>query len=629
MVTHAAFVEEAAEVEVLYASLDKMKTVSKKIQSSMSRLNDTGRIVQDAIGPIYGNTQRLQAQNINIERILQAIEKVKQPLDMRNKEERILRSRPDQVGLTEYLSSMDRTNQALKELKVSNIRSNQVAISELSGLLAFGAGNLESVFKDMLRHDSQPIEPLKQLMNAQEFPRITTQSTSQLRTINASISSFTAQTQPGSGALTQAGKAYSNERGQYISRSLGNLTTASLNTVRKVNADAIYKPGSCGIGTYATGIQGMVIAEYDNICNIFQRDEWGPVLQATCEDALKTFASTLRDLDTFVRKHLITDCYLAYEMIDVVSNTSINIEKHTHDLKQTFYDALKPIRETAKSSLSMILNDVRVKVSQVVQIPLDGSALPVTTDVMTRLQLMTIYLAPLSSVMRSLGDGGWQHPGGTGSNSAVPTLKSFDVGADGKQLFSHYAADTIDALLSSYDNKVRATQKKSLQGVFLANNIAVVERMIRSSDLESLVGASAQAKIDSWKKKAKAQYGDSWRDTSFLLLDQQHTSRQPRPASTGAAVDSAAVLKSLSSKEKDAIKEKLKSFNASFDDLVQRHKSFKMEAEVRREFGRDIQGTLEPLYARFWERYHEVDKGKGKYVKYDKSQLSAILAGLT
>jgi exocyst complex protein 7 len=67
---HAAYAEEAAEVEVLYASLDKMKSVSKKIQGSMTRLDETGRTVQDAIGPIYGNTQRLQAQNMNIDRIL-------------------------------------------------------------------------------------------------------------------------------------------------------------------------------------------------------------------------------------------------------------------------------------------------------------------------------------------------------------------------------------------------------------------------------------------------------------------------------------------------------------------------------------------------------------------------------
>lgn len=32
---------------------------------------------------------------------------------------------------------------------------------------------------------------------------------------------------------------------------------------------------------------------------------------------------------------------------------------------------------------------------------------------------------------------------------------------------------------------------------------------------------------------------------------------------------------------------------------------------------------IEPLYARFWDRYHEVDKGNGKYVRFDKGSLAA------
>lgn len=616
-------------MEVLYASLDKMKSVSKKIQGSMARLNETGRTVQDAIGPIYGNTQRLQIQNNNIDKIQAAIDKVKQPLDMRNKEERILRNRPDQVGLTEYIASIDRTNQALKSLKASNMRSNQIAISELSGLLAVGTGNLENVFRDMLRQDAQPIEPLKQITQGTDFPRISSNKSAQLRTINTNISAFTSQIAPGSD-LTPSAKVYAHERGQYMSLSLQNLATASISTAKKVSADAVYRPGTCAIMTYATGIQGMYIAEYDNICPIFSREEWGSVLLATCQESLRAFSSTLRDLDAHIRNHLITDCYLAYEIIDVVSNTSFQIESHTGELKYAMSDALKPVRETAKSSLSTLLGDIRSKVNQMLQLPGDGGSLPLTTDVMARLQLMTAYLSPLSSIMRSIGDGGWNRPNDSASTASIPTLSSFDVGADGKQLFAHYCTDSIETLLSGLESKARQLQKgKSLQGIFLANNIAIIERMIRQSELQTLLGG-AQPKVDSWKKKATNLYLDAWKnEVSPFLLDVQYTSKQMRPPSTGQAVDSAAILKTLSSKDKDAIKEKFKNFNTAFDDLMARHKSFKMEPEVRGLLGREVQKFMEPLYARFWERYHEVDKGKGKYVKYDKGQLSSMLASLS
>ena len=54
-----------------------------------------------------------------------------------------------------------------------------------------------------------------------------------------------------------------------------------------------------------------------------------------------------------------------------------------------------------------------------------------------------------------------------------------------------------------------------------------------------------------------------------------------------------------------------------------------MEKEVRSQLGREIQAMVEPLYGRFWDRYHEIDKGKGKYVKYDKGSLSTQLANLS
>ena len=62
--------------------------------------------------------------------------------------------------------------------------------------------------------------------------------------------------------------------------------------------------------------------------------------------------------------------------------------------------------------------------------------------------------------------------------------------------------------------------------------------------------------------------------------------------------------------------------------MVVRHKSYSMEREVRSMFGEDIRRKLQPLYERFWDRYHEIDKGKGKYVKYDKSSIAAVFIGL-
>lgn len=63
MVAPRSHAEESAEVEVLFANMEKMQSLTRKIQGSLNRLDESGKMVQEAVGPIYGNTQRLQVMN--------------------------------------------------------------------------------------------------------------------------------------------------------------------------------------------------------------------------------------------------------------------------------------------------------------------------------------------------------------------------------------------------------------------------------------------------------------------------------------------------------------------------------------------------------------------------------------
>jgi exocyst complex component 7 len=416
--------------------------------------------------------------------------------------------------------------------------------------------------------------------------------------------------------------------------SLRTLAAATISTARKVQADAIYKRKSNGIETYTKAIEGLFLAEYESICPIFARNEWGALCAATCQASLREFEKTLRELNQHIIRNLLTDCFLGYEVVGFVSKLSITLESKTGELKRPIYDAVKPIRETSKASLGKLLDDTRTRVQTLVALPMDGAPVPVTRDTMTRLQAMTDYLDlpesdGLSSILTSLGSGGWNAATANTSSSSLPTMKSFDVGADGRKLFMEYASDTIDTLLQNLEGKAKMLLKgKNLQGVFIANNVCIINETIQSSTLLRPHLQGLTGKLQSWSKRGTAMYLDAWREPSGHLLDVQYTNRSGRPHSGGGATESAAIVKGLSSKDKDAIKEKFKSFNASFDDLVSRHKSYNMEKEVRQQLGREVQTIIEPLYGRFWDRYHEIDKGKGKYVKYDKSQLGATLASL-
>ncbi|KAF2968228.1 hypothetical protein GQX73_g5299 [Xylaria multiplex] len=618
---HAADEEARAEVDVLNSRLEKTTQLTKKIQACLTRLEATGKSVRDVSGPLNGETKRLQILGNNIDAVVASIEKLRQPADSKDDEENIIRQGPEKAGLSNYLNSIKRLNKALENMQTSNLRANQQTISDLQRLVKNGNTQLENSFDKLLRSETpRSIEPLHYITKDRPFPLLSQDSISKLSLMNSYVSG-------NSSSENSLVKLYAEVRGAYLSQTLVNLAYASVNTAKKKSPDAIYRSGTNGIGMYAQAMEGLFVVEYENICNIFMRQDWGPAFQTTCQAPLAELARTLRELNNHIKAHLSTDCYLAYEVTEIMSGLSNNLDTRTGELKTTLAAALKPVRETGKMSLAELLDDTRRKVGSIQVLPSDGSPMAVVSETMQRLQTMVDFLRPISSIMISLGDGGWRSitPSNT-STDAIPSLASFDIGADGKEIFAHYCTDTIDLLMSALEQKARLLLKgKSALGVFLANSITIIERMIRDSDLKPLLEGRLGT-LDVWRKKAKVLYSDACKEISMHLFDVIHTNRTQRPPS--GSNESASIVKGLSSKDKDAIKVKFQTFNTSFDELVARHKQYNMEREVRQMFAKDIQQMLEPLYNRFWDRYHEIDKGRGKYTKYDKSSIAVVFLSL-
>ncbi|KAL8869083.1 MAG: hypothetical protein Q9174_004536 [Haloplaca sp. 1 TL-2023] len=571
--------------------------------------------------------------NDNIDRVLDSIEKMLGPSEDKGREERIIRAGPDRVGLPDYMASLKRLDRSLSQMSSTNLRVNQQAIGDFNELLSEGHSKLEGLFRSILVEDIEPVEPLRYITKDMPFPVLQQEKASKLGLIDSFLSSTTAKDASYKSRESASIRIYAELRGAYLSGSLHNLSTASISTSKRKASDEIYRQGTSGISHYAQGIEGIFAAEFGNISAIFARQNWGTAFDATCRKALAEFAKTLRELNMHIKQNLTTDCFLAYEIIEIVTSLGQRMDQLSGQLKLPFADALKPIRENAKSSLAELIEDVRRRIQSMQTLPPDGSAIPFTSEIMTRMQNLTMYPRALASILASVGEGNWNSPSAathTNSTTSVPTLKSLDVGADSSQLLSQYITDTIETLLATLDARARLLLKsKSLSGVFIANNVAVIDRMIRSSDLSSTLPPTTTTKLDSWRSKGTKAYLDTWREPCSALMDVQYTNRHARPPSgSNGVIDSAAVIKQLGGKDKDSIKDKFKNFNTSFEELSRQHKSLQMEREVRSQLAREVQAMVEPLYARFWDRYHEIDKGKGKYVRFDKGGLSAQLANL-
>lgn len=71
--------------------------------------------------------------------------------------------RPRSAGLQQYLGALNRVERALTDLNATNLRSNQKAVSEFSGLLSTGSSKLQDHYRSALRESIQTIEPLHYL----------------------------------------------------------------------------------------------------------------------------------------------------------------------------------------------------------------------------------------------------------------------------------------------------------------------------------------------------------------------------------------------------------------------------------------------------------------------------------
>jgi hypothetical protein len=99
---------------------------------------------------------------VDIDRSIEVIEQFRAPLDRRDEEEKILRSDPRKVGISEYISSLERLDRDLRRLQGSNLAANQNSIRDGSALLKYGIRQLEDLFKQTLLATGSggQIEPL-------------------------------------------------------------------------------------------------------------------------------------------------------------------------------------------------------------------------------------------------------------------------------------------------------------------------------------------------------------------------------------------------------------------------------------------------------------------------------------
>lgn len=429
-----------------------------------------------------------------------------------------------------------------------------------TGLLKTGSLQLEDLFRQSLAEDSQAVQPLHYLTKRQNppslprvnadgdvcgdielpFPRFDSQKISTLALLNDFLSSTLATA---SGLQSNATIIYAEVRGPYLTASLSSLPLATMNTTRRGTPQTSYEKGSNGIGVYTNALEAIFDAEYENICNLFPSNSWATVYHSTTSGAMAIFKRTLADLNAFITRHMATDLFLSYEIIECVQPTSQRLKAKTGEARE-FTDALKPIRLTAQGSFSFMIEDLKRQGAALFVLPMDNTVADLTKDTMLRMQNVAIYQTSIAGLLVSLGDGNWKRPYDPQNHN----VGTFDVGADGALLLSHFLLEMVDQLISELEAKaVALIKKKSHIAVFMVNNVAFIESSIRRSDLSKIMTAASLAKVERWRKDAVKMYMEGWKECAAFLMDVTYTAKPQHSLGRG-----------LSGKEKEGVKDKFK-----------------------------------------------------------------------
>lgn len=353
--------------------------------------------------------------------------------------------------------------------------------------------------------------------------------------LNDFLSSTLAQS---SGIQSNATTIYAEVRGPYITNSLSSLALATVSTTRRVNQTP-YDKGSNGIGVYTSSLEAIFDSEHENITRIFPSTEWPAVYNNTTLQSMAVFKKTLVDLNTFVKANMVTDCFLAYDVIENVQPASMRLKTKTGETRE-FSEALRPLRQTAVGSFSHFLEDLKKSGVGMVTLPVDNTVAELTIGVMARLRRMADYPNAVSSLLVSLGEGNWNRP-------YTATAASFDVGADGSGMLSTFCLDVVDQLIHELEQKARVVVKKTpTVAVFMINNVHYIESNIRKSDLTKIMSRESQQKVEKWRKDAVKMYLEQWKECAAFLMDVTYTKQH-----AGGKI-------TLTSKEKEGVKEKFK-----------------------------------------------------------------------
>ncbi|KAK9446422.1 Cullin repeat-like-containing domain protein [Limtongia smithiae] len=600
----------------LDSALQQSDRLAQQIAASLNRLGQASTAIESAIKPISGSTQTYSNVSKHIESTIAELDLLRTHQAVFEEEE--ARIRRGNLEVVECLQSIRKLQAAIAALDGSTLKSSQQVTLKMQQLITFAVGNIRDRYRKILATVSvyPPVKIAKDDTPVADGKFDCSIAPDTLQSLSTMVDFFTLTDS------TVTVPLYVDARSTFIIRRLTTLSEAAVNF--EIKGD--YEKGSSQFRPYIDAVLSVLKNESKNIEAVFKSPAAvQAVASATLKDVEKNFANTVAALTTQIRKNMIRDCFYAYDLIELVHFANGELLLSVENPPFSLEGASKMLRKTAQDSFTEMLMHIETIVQALPQLPLDFQVLDITKQTASWLVRLEDYDSILAPLLIPLGPpSAWSlkltyqqtlstaATGGTPKNSYM-----------GPEILALYISECLDDLLGNIEAKARVQYKKVTRvGLQVVANLLYVERTLKGSqDLWPMVSTGGGSeRLEKIRKRALNMFLEGWEACAHNLLDV-----------TVVRTNTASSRTTMSTRDREQIKEKFKNFNADFEDLVAKFREYSFrDAELKGFLVKELSLIIVPLYNRFYEKYKggEFSKHADKYIKYNKTQLETALKAL-
>ncbi|ONH69664.1 Exocyst complex protein EXO70 [Cyberlindnera fabianii] len=593
---------DEADAVVLQESLNKTRTLISQISKSLNKITDSSTRSTKLISPIVERNRNLAVFKKNVGDSMMAVSNVQGIASEAAMYESRLGERVENVK--QYITTIHKAEDIMERLQDDEGGGEYKGISENLGKTIMDSEfKLQQMFRELLKPVSTPFDPMVYINDRKPFPYL---DDPKIKDLSHIVTYFTGNNNP-------IDQLYIDNRSRVIRDSLAFLAPFTQHV--KKNEKVPYEKGSNGITNYTEALVGFIYNEHSLITDVYKDDhQITPIFNQIMDPHIDAFIKIINNILSAIQRSLANDGLLIFELIDSTTKLQRELRPKLKEVPPKLQQTLDNCRALARTLFRELLNFTDQRIRSLQSLPQDNGVSEATVEVMSKARKFAEYKDGTLSVMTGMKAGSWIPQPKPQWLSKFSSVSQTTVVNDDNpnELLSSFFLDVIDALIISLE--IRATQlmkKKQQIGYMLITNITLVEQIISRSEFKNIIDENGMGRLERLKKRALNMFLTGWKQAASYLLDVN-------------------IQGKMTSKDREAVKEKFRNFNSEFDDLIKQHKQYNItDPTLKKYLSKDI-SFIVPLYHRFHDKHAAGDftKHTEKYIKYDKRAFDQVIDSL-